>query len=294
MFGYIDVKKDSLDKGQFGLWNTFLCGMCMSLKDNYGEKSRLTAGRDINFLNLLLHAVTETPAKIEMRRCASSPLKKRSIMQRDELTDRLATANLLLFYFNAVDDDTDKKSGRKKTALRFFKKSFKKAKEDAPDLCERLGRLYDGLVAAEKAKSDRIDEVCDYSASMLVAVTEYALDAPVCEFLRGLCYNIGKWIYVVDALDDLSDDIKKGNFNALLAWLGDSDDAVTFVADNKEKIEFLLYSSLNAAAGYFNDLELKSYVCVLKNIIYESIRGKTRQILDKYDRSKTNDAKKSM
>ena len=94
MFGYINVNKDTLEKGHFGMWHTFLCGMCMSLKEEYGNRARLTAGWDINFYNILFHAVTETPAKIEMAKCASSPLKKRSIMQRDFITDKLATANL--------------------------------------------------------------------------------------------------------------------------------------------------------------------------------------------------------
>ena len=294
MFGYIDVKKESLAKGQFGLWHTFLCGVCMSLKDMYGEKARLTAGWDINFLNVLLHASTETQVNIEMHRCASSPLKKRSIMQRDRLTDRLATANLLLFYFNALDDDIDKKSGRKKIARSFLKKAFKRAETDAPVLYEKLNGLYKGLLSAEKEKCGNIDRVCDYSALMTVAVAEYAVGAPLNEFLYGLCYNIGKWVYVIDALDDVKEDIKKKNFNALTAWLGDSSDAETFVTENKSEIEFLLYSTLNAAAGYFNDLELKSCVCVLKNIIYEGIREKTQQILNKLDRSKTDDLKESV
>ena len=34
--------------------------------------------------------------------------------------------------------------------------------------------------------------------------------------LDGWSYNIGRWIYILDAWDDLADDIKSGSYNAIL------------------------------------------------------------------------------
>lgn len=288
MFGYININKETLEKGQFGLWHTFLCGICMSLKDTYSNRARLTAGWDINFYNMLFHAVTETPANITMSTCASSPFKKRSIMQRDFLTDKLATANLLLFYFNAVDDGIDaEKSKKRRIALTLLKKPFKTARQNAPTLFDQLQSLYDGLLKKEKENSDSIDVVCDYSARMATAVAEYVLgEIPdTNKYLYNLCYNVGKWVYIIDALDDLKKDAKSKNYNVLFAWLGKTDDVESFVETNKEQLEFLFYSTLNKIAESFNDLELKSYTCVLKNIIYEGMRKKTSEIFDKYNRS---------
>jgi len=293
MFGYINVNKDSLEKGHFGMWHTCLCGICMSLKAEYGNRARLTAGWDINFYNLLFHAVTETPAKIEMAKCASSPLKKRSIMQRDYITDRLATANLLLCYFNAIDDKEDGDASIKKRAvLTTLKKSFAKAKKNAPELFEKLEKCYNKLVVAEKENSSNVDKVCDYSAEMSVAVAEYVLQEKIStdSYLRWLCYNVGKWVYIIDALDDLKKDLKTGNYNVLYAWLGKEKTPEDFVKKNEESLEFLFYSTLNKIAESFNDMQLKSYVCVLKNIIYEGMRIKTQEILNKYNRSDKNDA----
>ena len=297
MFGYININKKTLEKGQYGLWHTFLCGICMSLKDNYDNRARLTAGWDVNFLNILLHSVTQLPVTINMAKCASSPLKKRSIMQRDELTDRLATANLLLFYFNAIDDGKDgEKTGKRKVAQKVLKKSFDKAIETAPLLHQQLKNLYEGLLQAEKDDCASIDYVCDFSAKMMTAVTEYVLqrDIKKDEYLYSLCYNVGKWVYVIDALDDLKKDVKSNNYNVLFAWLGRRTDADAFVCDNKEQLEFLFYSTLNKIAESFNDLRLKQYICVLKNVIYESMRLKTSEIFDKYNRRNKNDVKKSL
>lgn len=292
MFGYINVNKDTLEKGQFGMWNTFLCGMCMSLKAEYGNRARLTAGWDINFYNLLFHAVTETPAKIEMAKCASSPIKKRSIMQRDYITDRLATANMLLIYFNAVDDAQDGDASFKKRAvLSTLKKPFEKARQNAPQLFDKLKTLYEKLLVAEKKNNGNVDEVCDYSAEMSVAVAEYVLQDQFKNnhYLRWLCYNLGKWVYLIDALDDLKKDFKTNSYNVLYAWLGKPQKPDSFVKDNREELEFLFYSTLNKTAESFNDMQLKSYVCVLKNVIYDNMRKKTQEIFDKQDRSDKND-----
>ena len=193
MFGYINVNKDTLQDGQFGAWNTFLCGMCMSLKATYGNKARLTAGWDINFYNVLFHSVKNLPAQIEMQKCASSPLKKRSIMQRDEITDRLATANLLLAYFNAIDDDTDGDTCFKhKVVLSALKKPFKKAEQNAPELFVKLKDSYQKLLKAERECLPQIDQVCEYTADMSVSVAEYALGDDFNKpYLRWLCYNVG-------------------------------------------------------------------------------------------------------
>ena len=152
---------------------------------------------------------------------------------------------------------------------------------------DQLQSLYDGLLKKEKENSDSIDAVCDYSARMATAVAEYVLgEIPdTNKYLYNLCYNVGKWVYIIDALDDLKKDAKSKNYNVLFAWLGKTDDVESFVETNKEQLEFLFYSTLNKIAESFNDLELKSYTCVLKNIIYEGMRKKTSEIFDKYNRS---------
>ena len=283
MFGYINVYKDTLQDGQYGVWNTFLCGMCMSLKAEYGNKARLTAGWDINFYNMLFHSVKNLPAKVEMQKCASSPLKKRSIMQRDEITDKLATANMLLVYFNAIDDYTDGDGCLKhKVVMSALKTPFNKAIQKAPELFDKLKVDYQNLLDAESQGCSNIDQVCEYTANMSVNVAKFVLgkdfDVP---YLRWLCYNVGKWVYIIDALDDLKKDFKTNKYNPLYAWLGKIEPQ-EFVKNNIDELEFLFYSTLNKVAESFNDMQLTAYTCVLKNIIYESMRKKTQEIFDKY------------
>ena len=213
-------------------------------------------------------------------------------MQRDEITDRLATANLLLAYFNAIDDDTDGDTCFKhKVVLSALKKPFKKAEQNAPELFVKLKESYQKLLKAERECLPQRDQVCEYTADMSVSIAEYALGDDFNKpYLRWLCYNVGKWVYIIDALDDLKKDFKTNKYNPLYAWLGKTTPE-EFVKNNKDELEFLFYSTLNKIAESFNDMQLTAYTCILKNIIYESMRKKTQEIFDRYLNSKKDNKK---
>ncbi|MDE7454238.1 MAG: hypothetical protein K2M64_00215 [Clostridia bacterium] len=124
MFGYLDVDKGKLEEGQLGLWQTFMCGLCMSTKAEYGNFPRAFITNDINFFNVLFHSVTQVDVEVEQKTCFSHPLKKRSILKTTALTDQLATANVLLTYWNIYDDVLDDNSLTKKIALKTIKKEI--------------------------------------------------------------------------------------------------------------------------------------------------------------------------
>ena len=114
MFGYINVEKEGLTQGEYGLWHTFLCGICLSTKKLFGNSSRLTCNFDINFFNVLFHSFLNADAEIYNDRCAASPFKKRSLLRPDEITDKMACANVILMYYSLLDDKLDGNLSAKK------------------------------------------------------------------------------------------------------------------------------------------------------------------------------------
>lgn len=280
MFGYLDVQKDKLEDGQRGLWQTFMCGLCMSTKAEYGNFPRAFISNDVNFFNVLFHSVTQTDVEIEQKRCFSHPLKKRAILKTTPLTDELASANVLLTYWNVYDDVLDDKSLAKKTVLKTLKKSYSKAKSALPQMDGMLGEMYGELQALEKSNSGSIDRVSHAFALLSQRFAVLVLKENTDEFLQTLCYNLGKWIYLIDALDDVAKDIKSRNYNVFVNCYGLK--ASADVTDKLDEIEFLMFSVLNRIAQSFNDLNLTKYTCILKNVLFDSIRGKTKQVLGKY------------
>lgn len=280
MFGYLDIEKDKLEDGKRGLWQTFMCGLCVSTKNAYGNFPRAFISNDINFFNVLFHSVLQADVEIENKTCFSHPLKKRTILKTTELTDKLATSNVLLTYWNIYDDVIDDNSLVKKTALKSLKKSYGIAQAQLPQMDEMLSAMYNDLQALEKSCSTSVDKVAHSFACLSQQFASIILQDKTSPYVETLCYNLGKWIYLIDALDDVEKDLKRGRYNVFTSCYGLQ--SVADVATKLEEIQFLMYASLNRIAQSYNDLNLTKYTCILSNVLYDSIRDKTKQILSKY------------
>lgn len=280
MFGYLDIEKDKLEDGQRGLWQTFMCGLCMSTKRAYSNFPRMFITNDINFFNVLFHSVTQTDVEIENKTCFSHPFKKRTVLKTDLLTDKLSSANILLTYYNVYDDVIDDNSLAKKTVLKTLKKPFNKAKAELPQTDDTLKRMYEELQSLEKSDERSIDKVAHSFASLSQQFACQVLGENSSRNVETLCYNLGKWIYLIDALDDIDKDLKRGSYNVFARCYGFANAAD--VAPKLEEIQFLMYASLNRIAQSYNDLNLTKYTCILNNVLYDSIRDKTKQVLAKY------------
>lgn len=279
MFGYLDIEKGTLNDGQRGLWQTFMCGLCFSTKKLYGNYPRMFITNDVNFFNVLFHSVLNLDVKIDNRRCFSHPVKKRSVLNPTELTDKLAAANILLTYWNIYDDVLDDNSTKKKAALKLFKQSYLKAKEQFEELDGVLSKRYAELQSLEKSDCTSVDKVAHSFAALSQDFCRIVLADKTNGYVETLCYNVGKWIYLIDALDDVKKDIKKRGYNVFVKSYNVTSDKE--LAQYIDEIEFEMYSVLNRIAQAYNDLNLTKYTCILDNALYESIRNKTRLTIDK-------------
>lgn len=279
MFGYLDIEKDKLQDGQRGLWQTFMCGLCFSTKNLFGNFPRMFITNDVNSFNVLFHSIENVDIEIDNRRCFSHPVKKRPVVKTNALTDRLALANVLLTYWNLYDDVIDDNSFKKKTALKSIKKHYAKAKAEFPELDAALAERYGELRTYEQSNCDSIDIVSHSFAALSQDFCKLVLCGNSSAYAETLCYNLGKWIYLIDALDDIDKDIKSGSYNVFVKCysLTSSKD----LSKLYDEVKFVMFSCLNRIAQSYNDLNLTKYTCVLNNVLYDSIRGKTQAILNR-------------
>ena len=280
MFGYLNIEKDKLQEGQQGLWQTFMCGLCFSTKKLYGNYPRVFISNDVNFFNVLFHSVTNTDVTVTNKRCFSHPITARSVLDTTFLTDKLSTANVLLTYWNIYDDTVDGGSAKKKVALRLFRRSYNKAKKDFVELDEMLAKRYGQLRELEQSNCESIDRVAHAFAQLSQDFATLVLGEYANEYLQTLCYNLGKWIYLIDALDDVTKDIKRHNYNPFVACYGVQ--SVEELKSKHDELQFEMFAVLNRIAQSYNDLNLSKYTCILNNVLFDSIRNKTKSILQKY------------
>ncbi len=277
MFGYVDVTK-SLEDGQRGLWQTFMCGLCFSTKKLFGNAPRMFISNDINFFNVLFHSIENVDVTPEQSRCFSHPIKKRSVLKPTPLTDKIAIGNVILTYLNIYDDVIDGGSAKKKAALSLYKKSYRKAQQQWPELDGIICQKYEQLRELEKSNCKSLDIVAHSFATLSQEFCKTVLGRSD-EFAETLCYNVGKWIYLIDALDDAEKDLKQKNYNPFVSCYNAN--SVADLGKFKEEISFLMYAVLNRIAQSFNDLNLSKYTCVLNNVLFCSIREKTADVLKK-------------
>ena len=255
-----------------------MCGLCFSTKKLVGNIPRMTITNDINCFNILFHSILDVDVKIEHKKCFSSPFKKRTVIEMTELTDKLSLANVLLTYWNIHDDVVDGDKG-KKLIESVYKKYHKKAQPQVQELDDLIAKRYNQLRELEKGDCASIDMVSDSFAMLSQDFCNFVLGEKSSDYAQVLCYNLGKWIYLIDALDDAKKDLKSGNYNPFVKCYNAQ--SMADLVTHKEEIQFVMYTALNRIAQSFNDLNLTKYTCLLKNIFFESIRNKTKDILNK-------------
>ena len=143
--------------------------------------------------------------------------------------------------------------------------SYRKAaarREKANAVFEReLSNLH-GL-EAEKCSS--IDRTADAFAKMLTACAGEG-EAATLRARELLLYHVGRYLYLVDALEDLPKDLKKGNYNPLQYRYGLEDGELR--PEDKKQLVSSIDASVSMAASAFELLPSGQDREVLENIIY--------------------------
>ena len=207
MFGYIQPDIPHMYVKDGVLYKALYCGLCKSIGASCGQRARLGLSYDMTFLSALLHNIMNTDVKIENRRCALNPVVKRPMAADDDITRAVACLNTAFTYYKLCDDVEDEKKGRFKRSL--FKKGMKRASALHPEIGRIIRRNMQALAALEKKKCSSLDMAADPFGSMIAELSDYCLGEYATEATRGLCYGIGKWVYLIDALDDYDKDVKE-------------------------------------------------------------------------------------
>ena len=276
MFGYVTPDKPYLTLRDFALYRSVYCGICISLKRNYGNLSRLATTYDAVFLSLLLHNYLDEDYVIENKRCILHPLRKRTRVAANELDDVVCAFNLLLMYHKIMDDVADEGKFRSKAAGTAFRRAYRKAARRYPEMDRIIAARYGETAELERAGCESIDRVADPFANMLAEMTELVLKGRFTEDIRVFCYNVGKWIYLIDALDDLDEDFKRGNYNPYLAAFDDYVTREAFINRHRSEIEGYLGSAIAVVNEKLNAIPFAFNIDLLRNITACGLAGRTK------------------
>lgn len=211
MFGYVMINKPELKIKEYERYHAYYCGLCRTLKKEYGIFGQFTLTYDMTFLIVLLTALYEEKPDHQKHHCMVHPVKKHSMLT-NEITQYAAAMNIALSYHHFKDDWEDEKSIKGLSGARLVKRKYKRIEKNYPRQIEVIKRTLRELSQMEKDKEMRLDYVAKPFGELMAELFVYKEDQWQ-ENLRNLGFYLGKFIYIMDAYEDLKEDIKKGSYN---------------------------------------------------------------------------------
>jgi len=281
MFGYVMPCKMELKMKDYEKFKAYYCGLCLSLKNNFGNLSRFALNYDMTFLSILLDSLDENNNKYVINGCIAHPLKKQHKIIQNKAIDYAAFCNTTLTYFKLIDDYNDNNSIHSKILSMFLKKYIKTSRDNMKAVIEymdlKLKELYDLEKSCEYVS---IDEISDKFADLTgYIISYYYKDEDFKEELYNLGYNLGRWIYIIDAYDDLKEDMEKNKFNALnKAFNSENLPYDKFLDEIRDRIEFNLIMSADSTVKALGNLPLVKNEELLSNILELGLMEKMERI----------------
>ena len=279
MFGYVNIARDKLGADNFRIFSSYYCGLCKAVGRRCSQVSRLGLSYDITFLALVLSSAALEDADITDGRCAVHPFKKRPFVKNDVAVDYAAEIGELLMYLKLEDDANDEGGLKPRLAMLALGRGKNRALGNYPDAYEFISERLMELSELEKRNCSEIDEVADRFAKILeyVFTPAFIENADTRRILAWFGYNLGRWLYIIDAYSDMEKDEKSGAYNPFLA--GADNTAERIKSEIRERVDFSLTLTLENMASALELLKLHRNRELVENIVYQGLKNKQISVL---------------
>lgn len=275
MFGYLQIHKDELKVKEYEAYKSVYCGLCKQLGRDYGFLTRLILSYDCTFYAILLMSLKRSCTGFSDGRCKFNPLKKCKFADcKDNAYSKASALSVISAYYKVVDDIDDSGFFKRialKIAKPFFGRRQKKAARRFPEIEIIVSEMMKNQKAAENDELVTIDKAANPTAKMIsdLAALEGGNDLQK-RVLSEFGYQIGRWVYLIDAADDYEKDKKSGNFNPFIK--ADIND--------KDYINSVLSQSLARAYDAYNLLDIIDFKPIIDNMMLFGFPNKQNAVLN--------------
>lgn len=257
MFGYVVANKPELKFREFDVYRSYYCGLCHSLKSRHGLSGQLTLSYDMTFLVMLLSSLYEPDLHEYSKRCVIHPIKHQHIIH-SEYSDYVADMNVILSYYKCLDDWNDDKNILKLA----YSKLLKNGTNFYIEKSGAISSLLDELGTREKMNETNIDVVAGLFGKIMEILFVPKKDI-YSDGLGRMGFFLGKFIYIMDAFDDVKDDVKKGRYNIFSNHYKEP--------DFKKKVKDMLTMMIAECCDAFEMLPIVDNADILRNILYSGV-----------------------
>lgn len=268
MFGYIVIHKPELKVREYEAYEASYCGLCRSLKRRHGRLGQMTLSFDMAFLAILLTGLYEPKTRTENRRCPAHPVHRHPYRE-NIFYDYAADMNVVLTYYKCLDDWQDDHEYSRLVYAGFLKGRMKKLKKQYGPKISRIGALLLKLRDYEEKNICDIDKTAGLFGEIMAELFVYRKDEWE-QRLRRMGFFFGKFIYLMDAYEDVEEDLEKGRYNPFAELYKEE--------DFEEKCGMFLKMMVAEASRSFESLPVLEDAGILRNILYAGVWTRYGQV----------------
>ncbi len=271
LFGYVKPVKGELLVKELELYRAFYCGLCRAMKKTVSPLFTPTLSYDFVFMALIRASLTYEKAETEKIRCSFHPFKKKLSVKANDSLIYTSDAALVLNYYKINDDIHDRDTSfLRKILLKpyalllksFLKKRRKKSAHIAPaeDFVKTRLAALSGL---EKSKTANADLPSGEFGSLLGDILSYGIEGQNKLIAGTIGTNLGRYIYYIDACDDILKDHKNGSYNPFLEYYKTPEK----VKENFDLIDTVLSLYINNIVTSLHFMDKSVYTGIIENIV---------------------------
>lgn len=298
LFGYVKPQKSELLVREFEEYNGIYCSLCRHLGKDYGIPARLALNYDCTFYALLLLSASTKPFPgFHKGRCVVNPVRRCSFCNSGDLDFSAASAlTVVLFYYKLLDEIHDSvfwKKGLAFLAYPLALRAYRRAGKRFPEICEIVDDSMKEQAQVERSDNPGIDFCAEPTAHMLSRIFEISAgtdedrQSPKARVLSRFGYCLGRWIYLMDAADDLSEDLKTKSFNPFAVRFGlNQSSSPEEIARTRTAANQILNQTLSQLGAAYQLMELNSMGSVVRNIVFLGLPQMQKTLL--FEKEKTN------
>ena len=271
MFGYIAINKAEMKFRDFDIYHAYYCGLCKNLKERYGRIGQITLSYDMTFLIILLSGLYEPPAEDSVRNCVAHPFQKHAA-RTNEITQYAADMNIVLSYYNCLDDWTDEHKKKAWINSRLLRSKVKQIKKTYPEKVKLIRDTLAQISACEKENEQDLDKMAGLFGEIMAEIFVWKQDIWK-DSLHRMGFFLGKFIYLMDAYEDIDDDIANACYNPFMQFRERE--------DFDDYCKQILTMMIAECSREFEKLPILTHAEILRNILYSGVWCRFEAICEK-------------
>ena len=277
MYGY--VRPPLADPAEAQMFQQAYCGLCHTLGRHYGPAARFILNYDFTFLAILLSGADEIATS--RARCLASPIRRRTYQCETPAMALAADESVILAYWQLRDGvaDHDWLHGLKYRGVsRILEPAYRKAAKARPAFDQATRNQLEILGKLEAEQCPSMDRAADAFAVLLGSAAE-EVDDPIGRRVLGqMLYHLGRWVYLIDAADDLQKDAVSGNYNPVALRYGLRDGK--WDEESRRAFARTLDHSIHMIATAFELWDFGVWRPLLESTVYTGLFAVGRAVLE--------------